>query len=499
MATTVSQPRATEKFSKSLGGSLKSLMGAPGRTYFLLEHKTTTQKYRAGKTTEFIGDYVEIGRGSNFAVGYGDDCTTVSRPHAAIIRKGEGWVVKSMSKTNPTIVNGQPIRDEVTLSNGYEIQLSYEGPKLAFLTPPNNTVKSMGMTIRLKAMANEAIKPYKAAVMGLAMLLLVATGGAYYFWTQADDWRRQYWNSQTITQKQAEEIRAHNEKDKEGEEERRVLKEKLTEAMKRKPNITPPLPPPCTDCPPPPPPLSALYPNVYYIQTNRVIVEKDGEQKQVEFGGSGTGFLLSDGRFVTARHVLEPWHFIANAPKESQKQLIELNLFANNGYKVTHYIEAYSPAGGVIRLSSNDFRIDQSKDEVKQLTGEDGTSFVVRVASLNNGSDWVVNRTSRNGGLDFDSSVSESLSASTPLHVLGYSLGMGVNSRDDIKPLYNECNVARDGLSGGVIYISNRGFDPGNSGGPVFIKRDERYVVVGIVSGGAGGAQGLVVPISAVR
>ena len=75
---------------------------------------------------------------------------------------------------------------------------------------------------------------------------------------------------------------------------------------------------------------------------------------------------------------------------------------------------------------------------------------------------------------------------------------MGVNNPNDIKPLYNECNVARDGLSNGVIYISNRGFDQGNSGGPVFTKTNNRYVVVGIVSGGAG-AQGLVVPITAIR
>lgn len=496
MATTVPQTRATEKFSKSLGGSLKSLVGTSGRTYFVLEHKSATQKYRIGQTTEFIGDYIELGRGSNFAVGFGDDCTTVSRPHAAIIRKGDGWIIKSLSKTNPTIVNGQPIRDDLLLSNGYDIQLSYEGPKLTFLIPPNNAVKSMGMTIRLKAMANEAIKPYKAAVMGLAVLLLAAIGGVYYYFDQTKVSERIITQLKTISEQQRQELIASNANNEKVQKE---LKNTIASLEKRLTTHHPPPPPPCTDCPPPSSPLSKLYPNVYYIQSSKIVIEIGGEQKQLEFGGVGTGFLLSDGRFVTARHVLEPWHFIANSPEEAQDALKKLNILANNGGKITHYMEAYSPSGAVIRLNSNDFMTDQSEDVVKETTIKDkDNSVIIREASLNNGTDWAVNRTSRNGGLDFEPVLSTSLSASTPLDVLGYSFGRGANSRNDIKPLYNQCNVARDGLSNGVIYISNRGFDQGNSGGPVFIKTGNRYKVVGIVSGGSG-AQGIVVPISAIK
>ncbi|WP_037326546.1 FHA domain-containing protein [Runella zeae] len=501
MSTTVSQPRATEKFSKSLGGSLKSLVGASGRTYFVLEHKTTTQKYRTGQTTEFIGDYIELGRGSNFAVGFGDDCTTVSRPHAAIIRKGGGWVIKSLSKTNPTLVNGQSLRDEVLLHNGDDIQLSYEGPRVAFLTPPNNSVKSMGMTIRLKAMANEAIKPYKTAVATLAVLLVAAVSGGYYFFNKANNFEDLYANSQIINEQQKQELIISNEKSQKAQKE---LKNTITSLERRIKVISGSTPiAPHNDSNDQPVTtenlhLSQLYPNVYYIRTSKIIVEIGGTQKQVEFGGSGTGFLLSDGRFVTARHVLEPWHFIANAPKESQEELIKLNILANNGGKITHFLEAYSPSGTAMQMSSQDFMLNQSGDETKQITADDGTSFILRIASLNNGTDWAVSRTSRNGGLDFAPSLSASLSASTPLYILGYSFGMGVNNPNDIKPLYNECNVARDGLSNGVIYISNRGFDQGNSGGPVFTKTNNRYVVVGIVSGGAG-AQGLVVPITAIR
>ena len=49
----------------------------------------------------------------------------------------------------------------------------------------------------------------------------------------------------------------------------------------------------------------------------------------------------------------------------------------------------------------------------------------------------------------------------------------------------------------GVINISGRSFDRGNSGGPVFMKTNNGYVVVGIVSAGMG-TQGMIIPISKI-
>src|SRR5882757_10035042 len=134
---TVNPNRPTDKkFAKSFGGSLRSLTGGKGRKYFVLEQLTSSEKHRAGESTEFIGDYVELGRGSGFAVSFGEDCRTVSRPHAAIVRRGDGWVLKPLSQNNPTLLNKMPIRDEAPLRNGDELQLSYEGPKILFLLPP---------------------------------------------------------------------------------------------------------------------------------------------------------------------------------------------------------------------------------------------------------------------------------------------------------------------------------------------------------------------------
>ncbi|MBO5204808.1 MAG: trypsin-like serine protease [Prevotella sp.] len=43
------------------------------------------------------------------------------------------------------------------------------------------------------------------------------------------------------------------------------------------------------------------------------------------------------------------------------------------------------------------------------------------------------------------------------------------------------------------------GFEHGNSGGPVFVERDGKSIVIGIVSAGAGRSTGFVVPISVVK
>jgi hypothetical protein len=89
------------------------------------------------------------------------------------------------------------------------------------------------------------------------------------------------------------------------------------------------------------------------------------------------------------------------------------------------------------------------------------------------------------------------MEASTRLYVLGFPFTMGAYDSTDIRPIYSECEVSRDGLDHGRIDISGRGFDHGNSGGPVFTLVDGKYYVVGIVSAEVG-AQGFIVPIAAI-
>lgn len=400
-----------------------------GRKYFVLEH--------AGKSTKFIGDYVEMGRGGQFAVPFGEEWATVSRPHAAIVRRGEGWTLKPLSKSNPTLLNQSPIREETPLRNGDEIRLSYEGPKLLFHLPSNNAVSTLGMTARMKAVMNESVRPYRRAITLILLVFLAATGGlGWYIYHHAP---------------------AANSAD--------------------------------------PSALKALYPGVFYLRTARVVYEIDGEQKEAKFAITGTGFLLGDGRFVTARHVVQPWFFLEQGASDLEKAL---NIIASNGGKVTHYFTAYSSDGRKLEFSGNDFTVDATGDETEQLTLDDGRQVTRRIASPSD-KDWAVARVSAGVHTDLilDREMSKSLRASSQVFALGFPFGIGANGESDIHPSYGACTVSMDGLNKGVIMVSGRSFDHGDSGGPVFALADNKYYVVGIVSAGAG-AQGIIVPVSAL-
>jgi pSer/pThr/pTyr-binding forkhead associated (FHA) protein len=500
MSTTIHQPTAGERFSKSIGGTLKSIVNAGSRTYFILEHKSNTEKHPMGQSAPFIGDYIELGRGNKYAVNFGEDCPTVSRPHAAIIRKSNGWVVKPLSRTNPTLVNGVRIADETPLHNGDEIQLSLNGPRLSFLTPANNKVGTMGMTIRMKAFMKEAVRPYRTALSLITVAFLLIIGGLVYYGQQRNTYySKLFQDQQVINQHLADSLkRANNEN---ASINHRLVQ--LTKALEKVEkagagnstgagNGDPSASSGSSA-------LRSLMPNIYYILTDRAVYTIGNETKEVEFKISGTGFLLSDGRFVTARHVVNPWSFVRfSGDDEGNKTELLLNLVASNGGKVVLYMTAFSPDGSRISLTSDDFTLDDSQDEKKSKTDEEGNTYVFSLASLKGGSDWAYAKTNLRGRIEYDGQASTKLEAATRLHVLGYSLGIGVNGASDIKPTYNECQVSRDGLDNGVIDISGRGFDQGNSGGPAFIVTGDRYIAVGIISAEVGN-QGFLTPINSIR
>lgn len=76
------------------------------------------------------GDEHELGRDEDVAIRV--DEPLVSRRHARIQRRGEGWVVVDLGSTNFTRVNGQRVRREHELEHGDEIRLGRS--KLTFLT-----------------------------------------------------------------------------------------------------------------------------------------------------------------------------------------------------------------------------------------------------------------------------------------------------------------------------------------------------------------------------
>jgi pSer/pThr/pTyr-binding forkhead associated (FHA) protein len=74
-------------------------------------------------------DAHEVGRDADAAIRIGEPL--VSRRHARVEKRGEGWVVVDLGSTNYTRVNGQRVRRECPLEHGDELQ--FGRAKLRFL------------------------------------------------------------------------------------------------------------------------------------------------------------------------------------------------------------------------------------------------------------------------------------------------------------------------------------------------------------------------------
>ncbi len=163
----------------SIGAGMGAFFNATGRTYYILEHKTSSKYHQAGESQKIIVDQIELGRDSSCQVRFDESFETVSRRHAAIVRDGADWKLIPLSTTNATIVNGQIISGEWHLTSGDEIRLSSRGPVIGFILPQGerSLVKSIGLTERMNLFRQQALRPYKTALWILAVVLLLAVTG----------------------------------------------------------------------------------------------------------------------------------------------------------------------------------------------------------------------------------------------------------------------------------------------------------------------------------
>jgi S1-C subfamily serine protease len=128
---------------------------------------------------------------------------------------------------------------------------------------------------------------------------------------------------------------------------------------------------------------------------------------------------------------------------------------------------------------------------------KDGVEYLVTKANIS--SDWAFVNANSSSNLRSDPVTSASLSVGTQIFTLGFPFGLGV-SKNGISPMYADFTVSSSGINNnGFINISGRSFDHGNSGGPVFHKVYNDYVVVGIISAGLGSSQGIIIPISRIH
>ena len=508
MAETIKKKKS---FSQSVGAGMKSIFAPSGRTYYVLEHKMGTTKHKAGEKQEIIVDYIELGRDPSCTVQFDGAQKTVSRKHAAIYKDGDNWKLKQLSKTNETLLNGRPVKNEWYLQSGDEIQLSPGGPKLGFIVPANNTVGSIGLNRRLSLFRQQALRPYRTAITVLSIFLILAILGSGFtiWWLDRKHAEDLLLLTGTITeqqvtieeQKQAQELLTNNINQLtesipaiEEAAARRAREAAIAEVENRVGNTTDTSNPTA---------LTNCMSKVYFIRCNKIGITMDGETKYItppegsDRLYSGTGFLLDNGKFVTARHVAEGWMFIGEDDIRNSNPMVIANAVAALGGNTVGYFTAFASDGSSFNFKSSDFKYDRSTDRNFTLNTDDGP-VPLCIAQLDN-TDWAAANLNRSGGLSFDPSLSNSLQMMTHLEVLGFPLGIGFHSPSNLKPIYGNCTVAKAGFENGVILITNRNFEKGNSGGPVFAKVNGTYKVVGLVSAGAGGSIGLIVPISVIR
>lgn len=505
----------TQNYKRSLSGSVgagvKSVFGSDGRRFYMLVHKVSSKYHQSGESQKIIIDQIELGRDASCQVRFDESFATVSRRHAAIVKDGENWKLVQLSKTNSTYLNGQKIRNEWYLQHGDEIQLSTNGPKLGFIVPEGKAglVSSINLTSRLNLFRQQALRPYKTALWSVAAVLLLVIGIGGYFLTEAINENKRLdtivaetnkkWNEEKeLLESTIQNLREANEDLTEeiaqGAKDLKRLKGRVEELSKRpEPVINPTVD---NDA------INNCLPYVFFIQTVGFrVTSPNGESVVVEAGKdgapawTGTGFLLNDGRFVTARHVSEGWYFWqdANGVNES---LLTLNHIISNGGSVEAYFMAVSSSGQTLEFSSSQFVCNRSHD--RRGTLEDNSR--IQLAMLDETDYAYIRNMGGNGGLKFDLSRSKKLERGENLTVLGFPMGLGANAIDDINPILGSGIVAAPGLQQGRILTTDTNYEQGNSGGPVFCKNsDGSLSVVGIVSAEAGRTTGFVVPISVIN
>lgn len=502
-------------FSGSIGAGMGSLLSPNSRKYYILEHKISSKYHKAGESQEIIVDNIELGRDSHCQVRFDESFKTVSRHHAGIVKDGDTWKLVQISKTNSTFLNGHPVKTEWYLQNGDEIQLSLNGPKLGFITPTGkkSTVGSIGLSRRLSLFRQQALRPYKTAIIVLSCVLVLAIGslGTLNFILKKDLTNQGKMLAQEINSNKANKAKAdslavelveNNTKMKDYEEKMKLLaaeteraKEQARKAITIVDNQVPPNPSNDNEM------EKQCYPYTYAIYQVKEVMKLPSGETNVDDNAKlvGTGFLLSDGRFVTARHVIETYYYFHfNWGNENINAFLQLqNVIVNNGGDITTTFVAISSTGHKFQFTNKQCKVNRRQDETGTYQMQDGTNVVVKAATVST-TDWASVKIQQSG-LPFNEHLSTTLNSGTPLKILGFPLGRGGENPDAIIPIYSSAEVARKGLDvDGTIMTSNDDTQSGNSGGPVFVFQEGKYTVVGLLSGTTGG-KGRIVPIKNVK
>lgn len=408
----------TQNYKRTLAGSvgagIGAIMNGSGRTYFILEHKSSSKYHQAGEAQKIIVDQIELGRADSCQVRFDESFETVSRRHAAIQREGENWKLIHLSQSNPTLVNGRPINGTYYLQSGDEIQLSVGGPRLGFIVPQGRQAltSSIGMTERMNLFRQQALRPYKTALTVLSVVLILAIAGlvAWNLYMK-DDFERKMAEKEVVVeqiQTDLDKAKAEADRIKADLEAGKIEKSKADKLIAEQNNrisglqnqlyinqkelndikiasekeitdvdvkryddledggedvsipVTDDLVIASTD-------LKDYYDYIYTIKIDRIEIEYAGQRIdpgiQLSDVVCGTGFMLEDGTFITDRQNVQPWVYnIEGQWKEPWRELMAQ--FVACGAKVIIHYRAYSTkgTGKPLTFVNTDFVVNEIGD-----------------------------------------------------------------------------------------------------------------------------------------
>lgn len=250
---------------------------------------------------------------------------------------------------------------------------------------------------------------------------------------------------------------------------------------------------------------------VYYVRMNNVIVYDNANEQVVSFNTEklvgGTGFMLEDGRFVTAHRVVEPWFYyqgtLLGTDKHGDRWYFEdVQMCLSLGYTVVANYTAYSSSGANFQFRSSDMKkhalsysagmvtetkvitVTDFRSEIKLFRKKRIPVFIYDAISRH---DWATmykkDQLSIVNGLKYSDAISLNPKYGTEVKILGYPLGQGFSNSQSVAPttLDNAINVSTLNDEG-VIELSSRRYRVGNDGAPVLQNVDGQWTVVGILS-----------------
>jgi len=555
----------TNNYKRTIAGSVGAGVGAifngSGRTYYILEHKTSSQYHQAGESQKIIIDQIELGRDPSCQVRF--DAETVSRKHAAIVREGQNWQLIHLSQSNPTFVNGRPIQGHYYLQSGDEIQLSANGPRLGFIVPQGKKAltSSIKLTERMNLFRKQALAPYRVAITILSALLAVAfialIGFGIWTFMLNNDLREQKEQALALQKQinsydeQIAEWEAIAEKTPELEQQiaelknkkaqvvtnwRTIVKEvekkdpeeaqKIVEEAKSVINESDVIDPidekeekskldvmdETIDHKDANATIRDYYDQIYTLKISKITIERDGHAFDPGIAVSdvicGTGFVLSNGTFVTARQNIEPWVYEGTLKGPWRTLMAE---YVALGCDVVIEYDAYSTegTGHKLHFSNKDFKINRTGD-TETLTID--ISRDVRVRLKDNGIAVNVYETRKaefavfskksysyallpgvgGAGIPYHAGMSQSIEGGSEITIAGFKNHTNIhNLKDNIS--YFSSKTSRADNRNGTIVLQDANSNSGYLGSPAFVKDDKgKFYVIGVMVGSLFGEDRLV-------